>query len=407
MIFSRMTKRAISLKLLWALFASAGLLACADSSLVGAALPGLRASVGLLPWEESLFMATYLVGLMLSSIWAGWGLGRWGDRRTLSAGMVLVAVGCGFAGFLGACRPLLFAGRFLHGLGVGSVFVAVPFMIASRCPDTLRGKMNFLFQIMVTFGLVLGSFFGWVVVRLDLGDWTWRLDYLASVVPAALMLVLSQRLPSYDSTRPDRAVTEASVRARPSARVVLAVALPALVQLTGAGAVLCYGVTMLGDIGFAGGNANLGDVVVKAVNLAATAAGMFLVDRLGRRPLVVGGFGAASAGLALAASSILLPGIVPSICAVAGLGLFVAAYAVGPGGCTWLVPAELLPESCRSWGLSLAALGSHAASCAVVAAYRPSALAIGDGGALLVFAGLSLASTILLACLLPETLRTR
>ena len=72
-----------------------------------------------------------------------------------------------------------------------------------------------------------------------------------------------------------------------------------------------------------------------------------------------------------------------------------------------LVPAELLPESCRSWGLSLAALGSHAASCAVVAAYRPSALAIGDGGALLVFAGLSLASTILLACLLPETLRTR
>lgn len=347
-------------------------------------------------------MAAYLVGLALSTVWTGWSLSCAGDRWTLTVGMAMVSVGCCVVALGPGTGFAWCVGRLLHGLGAGCIFVVIPTLIAERCSEKCRGRMNFLFQLMVTLGMVFGSALGWFVARASLGAWGWRFDYLASILPALTIVALVQSLPSHQSAT----VAES---ARPmacsnfGARVVLAIATPVLVQLTGAGIVFSYGVTMMEDLGLGSGGANLGDVVVKAINLSATVMAFFMVDRLGRRLLVVGGFALVVLALALASSALLLPGQVPPAVAIVGLCLFVAAYAIGPGGCTWLVPAELLPQGCRKWGLSVAALGSHVASCAVVAAYSPVSRSFGAGMILAGFALIALLSTVLMACCLPET----
>ena len=386
------------------MIAAAGAFACIDSSLVGAALPGIRAEAGLSTWAESAFMALYLVGLALSTAWTGWCLPRIGDRRTLVVGMTAAVAGCIAVAFSGGWIRWLLLGRFVHGLGTGAVFVVLPYMIAGRSPEAIRGRLGVFFQLMVTAGLALGSAIGLAATRFLASESAWRADYLASVPFAVLVGFLALRLPkSVPHSAPVAQPAADGVRARPSVRVLLAVAIPALVQLTGVGVVMCYCVTILGDVGFVTAGANLGDLAVKGLNFAATVAALLLVDSLGRRPLMVGGFAGSAAGLLLAALSLLLPGCAPAWLTVVSFGLFIVAFAIGPGGCTWLVPGELLPEESRSWGLSLAALGSHIASCAVVAAYQPAARAFGPGAVLCAFACLSVGSTVLFACLLPET----
>ncbi|MBE6381620.1 MAG: sugar porter family MFS transporter [Lentisphaerae bacterium] len=241
-------------------------------------------------------MALYLVGLALSTAWTGWCLPRIGDRRTLVVGMTAAVAGCIAVAFSGGWIPGLLLGRFVHGLGAGAVFVVLPYMIAGRSPEAIRGRLGVFFQLMVTAGLALGSAVGLAATRFLASESAWRADYLASVPFAVLVGFLALRLPkSVPHSAPVAQPAADGVRARPSARVLLAVAIPAL------------------------------------------------------------------------------------------------------------VPGELLPEESCSWGLALAALGSHVASCAVVAAYQPAARAFGPGAVLCAFSCLSAGSTVLFACLLPET----
>lgn len=377
-----------------------GLLCCLDPSLVGAALPQLMKQ-GLSDGQASCFIATFVGGLAFVSFFAKCILGRCGFSGGLRIAAAMVIASCATVCFSGWNEYLLFGGRFVHGCGIGLLFVFLPLGLSEQARPEARGRMMCLFQLAMTAGLLLGSFVGWLsAVCLD--GYAWMADYGFSVAPA-LALLAQARGADVGGWRAETPVCECAdasfglpEKSCGTFRMVFAVAIPALVQLTGVGIVVHYAVCLLGEAGFGGVSANVADCAVKGLNALATVVAFVLIDRWGRRPLMVVGLG----GVAL---SLFAAGWCDGRALAACLGVYVMSFAIGPGSCGWLLPPELLPEPVRLRGMSVAAFGSHAASILVTATFLPLLSSLGRQGAFTVYGVLACSFFALISFALPET----
>lgn len=326
-----------------------------------------------------------LVGALIGGRLAD-GLGR---KRTLVAAAV-VFTGAALLAALTPTVQVLIAARVLLGLAIGASSAVVPLYLAEIAPPESRGRLVSVNQFLITVGILVS--YGVEAGLAPVETWRWMLG-LAAVLSLAMLvglavlpesprwLLLRHRaddargvLAHVQGRAPDdRSVADqvseleelqaqeesssyrdlVTPRLRPALRVGIAV--PAINQLVGVNAIIYYAPTILKDAGFSETAATLSTVVIGAINVLVTLIALGLIDRVGRRPLLIGGVIVVDLALAFLGVLYLLPnqtGVV-AVVLVVGLCVYIAALAASLGIRIWLLDSEVYPTAVRGKGSSL------------------------------------------------------
>ncbi len=320
-----------------------GLLYGIDVGIIAGALPYLEASAAQL-WKLSaqqigLVVAAVLLGSVLSSLAAGAMADAMGRKRLMFIAGLLFSISIPLIALADGYLPLL-GGRLLQGVSGGLIGVVVPLYLAESLPAAVRGRGTAMFQLLLTIGLVLAAAIGLLVARQveaaalhapaslsAVQDAAWRRIFWLSLTPGllftagTLFLAESPRWLLMRGRRPQALLALTRTRSADDARAELAAiggerapgqapaktgsllqrryVLPFLLaclilacnQATGMNSVLAYAVTILDQGGLPGSLANVGDFAMKLVNALVTVLAVMLVDRKGRKFLLMLGTG--------------------------------------------------------------------------------------------------------------------
>ena len=270
-------------------------------------------------------VSSALWGTVLGSIFGGAVSDRLGRKRTLFSVGLLFFVSAVWSALAGDPWSMI-AARFIGGLGVGVSTIAAPVYIAEIAPAQSRGKMTALFQFNIVFGVLVSLASNLALKDVGANAWRWMLGVEAAGA--------SERFFSRKNMRP----------------IMLAFLVAFFNQLSGCNAINYFAPRIFELAGFGRDSAFLATFGLGALNFASTFTGVWLIDRLGRKTLLVLGGVGYVVSLSLA-----------SVCFATGAGklavlsifLFMAAHAVGQGTVIWVLIAEVFPQKFRAQGQAL------------------------------------------------------
>jgi sugar porter (SP) family MFS transporter len=410
-----------------------GLLFGFDTAVIAGTTHALQIHYALTEAQKGLTVAVALYGTIVGAMCSGWLGQRIGSRSALRWMGVLYLVSAAGCALAGPWWSLL-AFRALGGLGIGGSSVLGPVYIAELAPAKWRGRLVGMFQINIVVGILLAYLSNAIVAHLVPGAAQWRWEFGVGVAPAALFLALLFSVPQssrwlvsrnrideaqrilFDMGAPDsEAEVEAirrSLEAESSAAhdhlfvrryrllIFLAVSIGFFNQLEGINAVLYYLNDIFRSAGFSAVSSSVQAVMIGAANLVATLIGISLIDKIGRKTLLL--IGAAGDALCLAGvalvygtnshQNLLLPLLVG----------FIAFFAISQGAVIWVYLSEVFPTNVRSKGQSLGA-SSHWVMNAAIATVFPVIAAYSRAAPFWFFAGMTVLQFIAVLTIYPET----
>jgi SP family galactose:H+ symporter-like MFS transporter len=412
-----------------------GLLFGYDTGVISGALLYLQPDFHLTSTTSEIAVSAVLIGAILGAAVGGKLADGIGRKKALillglifAAGAVLTAIAPNLGFFI--------AFRIVVGFGIGAASMITPMYIAELAPPSIRGALVTFFQLAVTVGIAVAY---WVDLAFANAGMGWRPMFAVALIPGALlalgMLFLSETprwLASKGRWDDASAALEHTIQGqakqreldeihrtleeekrasikellRPGLRLALlvGVGLAIFQQLVGINTVIYYAPTIFGYAGFSSASAAiLATSIVGVVNVLATILSLFLVDRLGRRPLLIGGIGGMIA--TLAAMGVVFA-IGPSkagwfvlIC----LLVYIVSFAIGMGPVFWLMTSELFPNRLRGMGASISSLSNWAANLAVSITFLTLIDVAGKPGTFWIYAFLGVLAFIFCSKLVPET----
>lgn len=397
---------------LWSATAAlAGLLFGFDVAVISGAEKAIQAHWALDPVTHGLLLSAALWGTVAGALGGSWPTDRFGRRPTLvGIGLAYVVASIGSALAFGPVDFALF--RFLGGLAIGVSSIAVPAYISEIAPPAKRGQLGALYQFNIVLGILVAYFSNWVIgagsayASGDSAIWRWMLGIQA--LPSVLYLAASFALPESPVWLAGRGgmATPAAVRwaqfFRPPLRrpAGLAFTIALFNQLSGINAVVYFAPRIFEEAGLGMSAALLASLGIGVVNLVATGIAVLLIDRLGRRTLMLIG----SVGYCLS-----LGGIAAAFATGAGawvaplVFLFIAAHAIGQGAVIWVFIAEVFPAPARARGQTIGC-GTHWLLAALVALAMPPALAtIPPAAIFAAFCAMMVVQFIWVVTTMPET----
>jgi SP family arabinose:H+ symporter-like MFS transporter len=364
--------------------ASCGLLFGYDIGAISSATQELRVQFALSPSRLGVAVSAALYGTIIGSLAAGF-IGDALDRRRnmlVSALLYLFGmVGCAFASSFE--RFVLF--RFLCGIAIGLISVVAPMYLAEIAPSRLRGRLVGGFQINVGIGVVLAFGWSYLISRHLRFATAWRYTLASgavlALIQAALVLQASRSprwlalkrrfaeartvLAALGSADPDGdeaslmvvvdeagAWRQSSLFSRRYSRpIFLAVSIAIFNQLTGVNVLLYYILDVFTELGSGRLSGRKDAIFVAATSLVATMIAVSMIDKVGRKPLLLAG----SAGMG--ACLLLLPAIRPmhwpSVMVVVILVCYNSFFAFSQGTVIWVYLSEIFPLPVRARGQSL------------------------------------------------------
>ncbi|HWT65206.1 MAG TPA: sugar porter family MFS transporter [Terracidiphilus sp.] len=378
-----------------------GLLFGFDTVVIAGAIDALTNLYNLSPGNKGFTVAIGLVGTVIGALGAGQIGQRMGSRETLRVTAVLYvlsAVGCAFAWNW----PVFLVFRLIGGLGIGASSVLGPVYIAELSPAKWRGRFVALFQFNVVFGIMLAYMSNYVIRTLHLGGAEWRWQVGVAAVPAVAFLILLfgiPRSPRWSASRdridealevlklmgdPDPEAELADIRealkqehASAHERVFqwkyryplfLAITIGAFNQLAGINAILYYINDIFAAAGFSTLSGDQKAIAIGATNLLFTMVGMSVIDKLGRKTLLL--IGAAGTAACLAGVAWIFATHTHQSSLVWILMTYIAFFALSQGAVIWVYIGEVFPTSVRSKGQGVGS-ASHWFMNAVIAESFP------------------------------------
>ncbi|WP_432510798.1 sugar porter family MFS transporter [Kineococcus sp. SYSU DK001] len=367
-----------------------GLLFGYDTGIISSALLFLSRDFGLSPREQEVVVSAILVGAMVGALGGGALSNRFGRRRIVLAVAVVFGLGA-VAAALAPGTGSLIAARFVLGLSVGGASAMVPVYIAEMAPPGIRGRLMVLFQLMVAIGQLVAYVCGYLLAGHGDG---WRWMFALALVPALVLVVGMTRLPEsprwlVEAGRTEQARAVLARLRRPEDDVDAEIAeihavqdrlpanpwrelrrgwiRPALVaalgiamfsQLTGINAVVYYAPTVLTDAGFGDSVALLTGIGIGVMLVAAGIAGTLLVDRVGRRRILLLLMPGSALAMGVLALSFLpeQTSVTQQWVIVGALFAYIGLNGVSMQSVVWLLGPEILPLAVRGPATSLAAL---------------------------------------------------
>jgi len=410
-----------------------GLLFGFDTAVISGTTHSLTLAYGLSPKDLGVTVAMALVGTIIGAMTAGIPGQKWGGRETLrvlAVFYVISALGCAFAWSWDA----LLAARFVGGLGIGGSSVLGPVYIAELAPAKTRGRLVGTFQINIVIGILLAYFSNYVIGRMGLGaaEWRWQLGIAA--VPAAFFLVLLFGIPPSSrwlvtQKRVDEARTVLQMMGAENPEgelreivdsihlerlqtseplfswkyrfpLFLAITIGMFNQLSGINAILYYLNDIFAAAGYSKMSGDLQAVAVGGMNLAATLLGMSVIDKLGRKTLLlIGSVG--TAACLFGVSWVFFTNSHQSYLLVF-LVAYIAFFAISQGAVIWVYISEVFPNRVRAKGQSVGS-SSHWIMNAIIAYTFPQ-LAKSSGAYPFVFFGAMMVLQFFVVLLFyPET----
>ncbi|MBO0821807.1 MAG: sugar porter family MFS transporter, partial [Nocardiopsaceae bacterium] len=420
-----------------AITALGGLLFGYDTGVVSGALLFLRSAFGGLDsFQQELVTSLLLVGAVIGALVAGRVADAIGRRPTVLITAVIFIIGVLLAAFT-PTFPVLIVARVVIGLAVGSASMVVPLYIGEAAPPHIRGGLVSMNQLAITIGILVSYLadYGLADTR------NWRLMFGLAVIPAALLFVgmlFQKESPHWlikrgrvDEARqalnrlryksddveaeivevrrvgeiPTRGITDLLARnVRPL--LVVGVLLAVFQQITGINTVIYYAPSLLDGAGFGANAALLANVVNGVVNVGMTVVAIWLLDRVGRRKLLLSGTAGMAVGMFITAISFTqgedLHGAL-AITGVLGLLIYTGSFAIGLGPVFWLIIAEIYPLTIRGAAMSVATIGNWAANFVVTISFLTLLNSIGGTGVFFLFGALTLVALGYFWRKVPET----
>jgi predicted MFS family arabinose efflux permease len=386
----------------WAISATlGGFLFGFHAAVIAGALLAIRDELGLSNVEQGVFVSLLPLGAMAGSLVNGRIADSLGRRSTLILDAVVFIV----ATTLAVAAPdyaMLLVARALTGLAVGSALSTVPLYLAEIAPPNVRGRLVTTNQVMITLGIL----FAYGIDLVFASSGSWRAMFAIGLLPAVALLAGMLRAPE---SRAADGSSRAGGRLRdllaPAARpaLLIGISLALIQQFSGINAVIYYAPSIMERTGLSASSSILYSVIVGAVNVAATVVAFQVIDRVGRRPLLLASLAGMFVSLTLLGLTFEVGDFSGSWLTLVCLLAYIVFFAVGMGPIFWLLIAEIVPPRGRAAGVALAAAVAWLANFAVGLLFLPLGQAIGQGQTFWIFAAICAIGFLFVLRYVPET----
>ena len=414
-----------------------GLLFGYDTGVISGALIFIKREFGLTTAAEEVVVSGVLLGATIGAIFGGKAADLFGRRRVLLVTAAIFGIGA-LASAVAPSPTILIISRVVLGLAIGLASTNVPVYLSEVAPPHARGWVVSLFQLAVTVGIVVAYLTDYAFAGIE--GWRWMLG--RAVVPALVfgtgMFFLPEtprwlirgghhevaqrvlvRIRELSDVNVEIEEIKASLaqqaesghwtdllrrQVRPA--LVVGLGLAIFQQITGINTVIYYAPRILQSAGFnSASGAILATVGVGVVNVGMTIVAMFLVDRAGRRPLLLVGI----AGMIITLGALGLSfrisnpsGQLAWISVICLMG-YVASFAISLGPIFWLLIAEIYPLKIRGLAEGTAATFNWASNLIVSLTFLTLVEKLGASLTFLLYAVASVASWVFAYCFVPET----
>ena len=393
--------------------AMGGLLFGYDWVVIGGAKPFYEPYLGLdnpaKAWEAGFAMGSAVLGCIAGAIGLGWIPDRFGRKPSLIASAVLFTASALWTAFATG-YPSFVAARVLGGIGIGLASNVSPVYIAEVSPPEMRGRLVSVNQLTIVLGIILAQLVNYLVFRMVAQDLSWRVMFGAEAVPAALFLVLSFMIPESprwrrveDAAQCRRQVEDITPRRWLGVWPLLAlgVFLAAFQQWCGINVVFNYAEEIFRAAGYDVSGVMFNQVITGIVNCVFTVAAMCLVDRWGRRPLMLLGAGGLAALYAILGGCYFfeVKGVVVLVVVMSAI----ACYAMTLAPITWVVLSELFPDRVRGTAMAVSVASLWISCFGLTLTFKPINLALGPAGTFWLYAAICVVGFLVVARFLRET----
>jgi sugar porter (SP) family MFS transporter len=410
-----------------------GLLFGFDTAVISGTTHGLTEQYHLTPDSLGITVASALVGTLIGAALAAFPGDRYGRRDSLRVMAVLYfvsALGCAFAWNW----PALVLFRFIGGLGIGGSSVLGPMYIAEISPASWRGRLVGFFQFNIVFGILLAYLSNYLIGQGGLGATEWRWELGVSAVPAFLfffMLFGIPRSPRWlaevgrveesrrvlqligeeDYEQRLREIVHSIAQAKSGGKealfqkryalpIFLAISIGAFNQLSGINAILYYLNDIFARAGFGKVSGNLQAVAIGATNLLFTMLAMSVIDKVGRKTLLL--IGSVGTAACLAGVSTIFSMHRHEDMLVWLLIGYIAFFAVSQGAVIWVYISEVFPNVVRAKGQSLGS-STHWVMNALISGIFPHMAARSGAYPFIFFCVMMIAQFFVVLLVYPET----
>ncbi|WP_320019872.1 sugar porter family MFS transporter [Labilibaculum manganireducens] len=413
-----------------------GLLFGFDTAVISGAEKSIQEMFGLDGFWHGFTVAIALIGTIVGAMTAGKPADKYGRKSVL----IVIAVIYGMTALATAVADdwLVFISfRFVGGIGVGASSVIGPMYIAEIAPAHLRGRLVGMFQLNVVSGILLAFFSNYLISSVvEVDAWRWMLGVQA--LPAFIFFALLFYIPSTprllvlkgrskealgllkklasrdpenelkeieESLQGDNASSSANLFAKEyRLPVILAILVAVFNQMSGINAIMYYAPRIFEMTGFGKDDALLQSVTIGATNFIFTMLAMTVIDKFGRKKLLLIGSIGMMAFLGMVAKT-LFEGSTGNILVVVYLVGFIAFFAFSQGAVIWVFISEIFPNKIRAKGQALGSF-THWIMAAMVSWMFPAIVesgANGGGVAFMIFSVAMLVQLIVVFKFFPET----
>ncbi|MFB9901579.1 sugar porter family MFS transporter [Cerasicoccus arenae] len=429
-----------------------------DSGCINGAIDALQVAFNASNLGSGFNVASMLLGCAVGAFMAGGLADKFGRRPTLFVSAILFGIsafGSGIAG--GSLVFIMF--RLIGGFAVGAASIISPAYISEIAPAAYRGRLSSLQQLAIVLGLFLAFLSNYLIAAAAggasetfwLGYEAWRWMFWVELIPVALFglgLFLIPESPRYlvavgrkeeaqvilgKISHPDDAANKvASIQKTVSSErkpklsdifkdgtkklhpiVWVGLAIAALQQLVGINVVFYYGAVLWKTAGFSEADALKINVIGGIINVVSTVVAIALVDKWGRKPLLLTG----SAGMAIflgvlavifgtanvdAAGDLQLSGSAGTVALICA-NCYIIMFGISWGPVMWVMLGEMFPNRIRGAALAVAGLSQWITNFAVTMTFPILLASIGLGGAYGLYAGFALISFFIVKAIVRET----
>lgn len=418
-----------------------------DSGVINGTVDGLQVAFNSDSVGTGFSVASMLLGCAAGAFFAGWLADKFGRKPVLIVSAICFIISAWGSG-IAETSPEFIVYRVIGGAAVGAASVMAPAYISEIAKASFRGRMATVQQVAIIAGLTaafLSNYFlakvsGSALKELWLGYATWRWMFWIELVPAGVFLFALLMIPesprylvanekkaealkvlkkiygdeaqekvdeiagslAADHHRPKLSDVIDKTTGKIRSIVWVGIGLASFQQLVGINVIFYYGAVLWQSVGFSESDALLINVVSGSVSIAAVAVALFLIDKIGRKPLLwVGSIGMgvtlALAAFAFSTATLDASGN-PSLSSGMGTLAFLAAnvyvicFNFSWGPCMWVMLGEMFPNQIRGSGLAIAGLAQWIANFLITMTFPIMLTSIGLSGAYgiyAVFAGLS------------------
>jgi SP family arabinose:H+ symporter-like MFS transporter len=413
--------------------ALAGLLFGFDTAVISGVTSNLRAVYHLSAGGLGITVSSALWGTLAGALLAGAPGDRFGARECLKAIAVLYlasSLGCALAWDW----PSLMAFRVMAGLAIGASTVLAPVYVTEIAPPAWRGAMVGMFQFNIVLGILIAYLSNYLIGTMMLGANEWRWKFGIAALPGLLLFgllftipqsprwlalrgwrakaqeILRQIAPEIGQAEEDAILSNPDFVSRDRRLswsryrkpILLAFAIAAFNQLAGINAILYYINDIFAAAGFSKVSADQQSILIGATNLLFTLPALYLIDKIGRKSLLL--IGSVGLFVTLAGTAAILSSGQHQDLLLWMLIGFIAAFAFSQGAVIWVYISEIFPTEVRARGQSIGS-STHWLMNAIIATLFPVVATWSKGAPFVFFAAMVVLQFFVVLFFFPETKR--